>query len=114
MAHEVAHERAPYGVMSNGSSSQTPAHGSPVTLRTVLPHASRLERPDLAEDAQHLRGVAQRDVVELEVLARRDVALDQRRELPRRCRRRHPSGPALTPPSGSLIRIIWRSGWRWP
>ena len=23
-----------------------PAHGSPVTLRTVLPHASRLERPE--------------------------------------------------------------------
>ena len=31
--------------MSNGSSSATPAHGSPVTLRIVLPQPSREERP---------------------------------------------------------------------
>ena len=57
----------------------TPAHGSPVTLRTVLPHASRLERPASLIMADRLGGVGQRDVVELEVLPRRDVALAQRR-----------------------------------
>ena len=31
--------------MSNSSSLATPAHGSPVTLRTVLPQPSRLESP---------------------------------------------------------------------
>ena len=31
--------------MSKGSSSATPAHGSPVTLRIVLPQPSREERP---------------------------------------------------------------------
>ena len=38
---------AAYGVGSKGSSAFTPAHGSPVTLRTTLPQASRVETPDL-------------------------------------------------------------------
>jgi hypothetical protein len=45
VAHEVAHVGAAYGVVSK-ISSHTPAHGSPVTLRTVLPQPSRLDRPE--------------------------------------------------------------------
>jgi hypothetical protein len=45
-------------VRSNSSSVETPANGSPVTLRTVLPQPSR-----------------QRHVVDLDVLPRRDVPL---------------------------------------
>ena len=36
---------AAYGVTSKGSLAQTPAMAHPVTLRTVLPHASRVVRP---------------------------------------------------------------------
>ncbi len=43
--HEKGSQSAPYGVGSNSSPSQTPAHGSPVTLRTVLPQASRVGMP---------------------------------------------------------------------
>ena len=55
-----------------------PAQGSPVTLRIVLPQPSREERPvggDLADQRLH---VAQRHVVDLDVLAGRDVALVER------------------------------------
>ena len=37
-----------YGVTSNVSSRQTPASGQAVTLRTVLPHASRVVMPTAA------------------------------------------------------------------
>ena len=67
--------------MSKGSPSLTPAHGSPVTLRTVLPQPSREERPDVGDLADELRRVGERDVVDLDVLAGGDVALVQRRVL---------------------------------
>ena len=67
--------------MSNSSPSSTPARGSPVTLRIVLPQPSRLRKPGVAELADQLRRVGQRDVVHLDVLARGDVALAQRHVL---------------------------------
>src|SRR5947207_653967 len=52
--------------MSNSSPSVTPAHGSPVTFRTVFPQASRLER----------RNHVDRDVlVDLRVFERALLAL---------------------------------------
>ena len=46
VAHEVAHERARRRAWGRTARPRdTPAHGSPVTLRTVLPQASRVERP---------------------------------------------------------------------
>ena len=46
-------------------------------LRTVWAQASRVVRPTRADDAHDLGGVVQVDEVELEVLARRDVAAVQ-------------------------------------
>ena len=67
--------------MSKGSSSATPAQGSPVTLRIVLPQPSREERPASADLPDELGRVRQGDVVDLDVLAGGDVALVERREL---------------------------------
>ena len=55
-----------------------PAQGSPVTLRTVLPQPSREDRSASPSTRIAARRVAQRDVVELDVLARGDVALVER------------------------------------
>ena len=67
--------------MSKGSSSATPAQGSPVTLRIVLPQPSREERPASLICADELGGVGEGDVVDLDVLPGGDVALVQWREL---------------------------------
>ena len=52
-----------------------------MTLRTVLPQPSREERPTSEISRISVCHVAQRDVVDLDVLARRDVALVERRVL---------------------------------
>ena len=67
--------------MSNSSPSVIPAQGSPVTLRIVLPQPSREESPASLIRRMNLRRVGQRHVMDLDVLARRDVALAQRRPL---------------------------------
>ena len=65
--------------MSKSSPSVIPAQGSPVTLRIVLPQPSREERPASLIRRMNFAASGQRDVVDLDVLARRDVALAQRR-----------------------------------
>ena len=52
-----------------------------MTLRTVLPQPSREESPDGGDLADQRLHVAQRHVVDLDVLAGRDVALVERRVL---------------------------------
>ena len=59
--------------MSNVSSWQIPASGQAVTLRTTLPHASRVVIPDGGEPAHEGRRVVDVHVVKLDILARRDV-----------------------------------------
>ena len=56
-----------------------PASGSAVTLRTVLPQPSREDSPDGGDLADQLGHLIERHVVDLDVLARRDVRLVQRR-----------------------------------
>ena len=61
----------------------------------------------------NLAASGERDVVDLDVLAGRDVALVEGRPLLDRV------GEAsicsgVTPPIGSFTRIICTSGWRWP
>ena len=99
--------------MSNSSSAQTPAHGSAVTLRTVLPQPSRLESPDSA--ISRMYEAASRSgmwwtwmfcrVVMWPFLsgANCSIALANASIC---------SGE--TPPHGSLTRIICTSAWRWP
>ena len=48
-----------------------------MTLRTVWPQASRVVRPTLGKQAHHVAGADQVDEVELDVLARGDVAAAQ-------------------------------------
>ena len=67
--------------MSNSSPSSTPARGSPVTLRIVLPQPSREDRPASPSSRISFGRVGQRHVVHLDVLARGDVALAQRHVL---------------------------------
>ena len=63
-----------YGVTSKACVRQTPAIGHAVTLRTVLPHASRVVIPTAAKPPHNRWRVFDMDVVELEILARRDVS----------------------------------------
>ncbi len=62
-----------YGVTSNASVRQTPAYGQAVTLRTVLPHASRVVMPTAASRRMQVGRVVDVDEVQLEVLARGHV-----------------------------------------
>src|SRR5262249_53509672 len=58
-------------------------------------------------------GVAQRHVVDLDVLPGGDVAFVNGAYLSTTLAKAA-IWPGVTPPTGSLIRIIWTSGWRWP
>jgi hypothetical protein len=80
----------------------------------VLPQPSRLERPGVGELADRLRGVAQRDVVELDVLARRDVALVEAARTCSTTSANFSICSGVIPPNGSFVRIICTSAWRWP
>jgi hypothetical protein len=99
--------------VSNRSSAHTPAHGSAVTLRTVLPQPSRLERP--ASEISRMNFAASGSgmwwtwmfwrVVMWPLLsgAYFSIALAKAS-----------SWSGETPPHGSLVRTIWTSGWRCP
>ena len=99
--------------MSNSSSAQTPAHGSAVTLRTVLPQPSRLESPD--SEISRMKEAASRSgmwwtwmfwrVVMWPFLSGTNCSIALAKASI--C-----SGEM--PPHGSLTRIICTSGWRWP
>ena len=81
VADEVANERR---AVRSDVVELVVAHAGPRVAGDVADSvAARLAagQPHLAEDPQDLLRLAQWDVVELEVLARRDVALDQWREL---------------------------------
>ena len=66
---------------SNSSVGDTPACGQHVMLRTELPHASRVVRPGIGEDAHRGLDVVQLDEMKLDVLPRRDVAEPAREPL---------------------------------
>ena len=63
-----------YGVTSNAASGHTSASSHAVTLRTELPQASRVVRPDLVEAAHDRLHVGHLHEVQLDVLPRRHVA----------------------------------------
>ena len=63
-----------HGLMSSTSYGHAPARWQPATLRTVSPHASRLVSADRGEEAEHLADLLELHEVELDVLARREVA----------------------------------------
>ena len=84
-----------------------------MTLRTVLPQASRDERPTSLIMRIALAASVERDVVELEVLARGDVALLSGVYCSATSAKASICS-GVTPPKGSFTRIICTSGWRWP
>ncbi len=81
VAHEVAHVRPRVGghVEQLVASHARPRVASDVAHRVAAPLAAG--EPRLAQLADRLLGVRQRDVVHLDVLARRDVALVERHVL---------------------------------
>ena len=98
---------------SNSSPSHTPAHGSPVTLRTVLPHASRLESP-VSPIMRIAFAASERGMWWNWKFCRvvmwpffSGVYSSARSAKDSIC-----SGE--TPPNGSFTRIIWTPSWRWP
>ena len=104
---------AAYGVRSKISSSHTPANGSPVTLRTVLPQPSRDDRPD--SEALRISAAAWRSGMWWIWMFWRVVMwplLSGAHSSTTSANISICSG--VTPPIGSLIRIIWTSAWRWP
>ena len=100
--------------MSKSSSSQTPAHGSPVTLRTVLPQPSRRGEARSREISRISSAISRSGMWWIWMFWRvvmwplfsgayfsitsANVSI---------C-----SG--VMPPIGSLMRHIWTSAWRWP
>ena len=99
--------------MSNSSPSQTPAHGSPVTLRTVLPQPSRLDRPE--SETLRISSAIWRSgmwwiwmfcrVVMWPLLSGAYSSITSANMS---------IWSGVTPPIGSLMRHIWTSAWRWP
>ena len=99
--------------MSNSSPGSTPARGSPVTLRIVLPHPSRLDSP--ASPSSRISLAASASGMWCIWMFWRVVMWPLRRGTYRSI----PSAKAsswsgVTPPSGSLTRTICTSAWRWP
>ena len=99
--------------MSKGSSSATPAQGSPVTLRIVLPQPSREESP--ASLIWRMNSAASGSgmwwiwmfwrVVMWPLLSGANCSIASAKAS---------ICSGLTPPKGSFTRIICTSGWRWP
>ena len=99
--------------MSKGSPSETPANGSPVTLRTVLPQPSREERP--TSEISRISSAASGSgtwwiwmfcrVVMWPLLSGAYFSITEANAS---------ICSGLMPPIGSFTRIIWTSGWRWP
>ncbi len=99
--------------MSNSSSLATPAHGSPVTLRTVLPHPSRLDSP--ASPSSRIASSASGSgmwciwmfwrVVMWPLLSGTYFSITSAN---------FSSCSGVIPPNGSFTRIICTSAWRWP
>ena len=98
---------------SKSSPSQTPAHGSPVTLRTVLPQPSRLDRPE--SESSRIAAAASRSgmwwiwmfwrVVMWPLLSGAYFSTTSAKAS---------ICSGVMPPKGSFTRIIWTSAWRWP
>src|SRR3954464_10675289 len=99
--------------MSKGSSSHTPAHGSPVTLRIVLPQPSRLERPE--SEMRRISFAASSSgmwwswmfwrVVMWPLFSGAHSSITSAKVS---------IWSGVMPPIGSFVRIIWTLAWRWP
>src|ERR687898_518052 len=99
--------------MSKGSSSHTPAHGSPVTLRTVFPQASRVERPE--SPIVRIAFAASSSGTWWNWKFCRVVMWPLRSGVYVSARSANASiCSGVTPPKGSFTRIICTSGWRCP
>ena len=91
----------------------TPAYGSPVTLRTVLPQPSREERP--ASESSRMSAAASRSgtwciwmfwrVVMCALFCGTYFSTTSAKAS---------IWSGVMPPIGSFTRIIWTSAWRWP
>ena len=90
-----------------------PAHGSAVTLRTVLPQPSRLERP--TAEISRISAAASRSGTWWIWMFCRVVMCPLFSGAYFSTTSANVSiCSGVTPPKGSLTRIIWTSGWRWP
>ena len=92
-------------------SSRIPAHGSPVTLRTTLPHASLEERPTspIRRSTWNMSGSGTWWIWKFCRVVMWPFFSGAYRSTT------SPSTSicsGVTPPKGSLMRIIWRAGWR--
>src|SRR4051794_7068511 len=99
--------------MSKGSSSQTPAHGSPVTLRIVLPQPSRLERPE--SEMRRISLAASSSGMWWSWMFWRVVMWPLFSGAHSSITSANMSiCSGVMPPMGSFVRIIWTFAWRWP
>ena len=99
--------------MSNSSSLATPAHGSPVTLRTVLPQPSRLDSPD--SPSSRIACSASGSGMWCIWMFWRVVMWPLFSGTYFSTTSANASiCSGVTPPNGSFTRIICTSGWRWP
>ena len=99
--------------MSKSSPSVMPAHGSPVTLRTVLPQPSREDRP--ASETLRISSAIWRSGMWWIWMFWRVVMwplLSGAYSSTTSANISICSG--VTPPMGSLMRHIWTSAWRCP
>ena len=99
--------------MSKSSPSVIPAQGSPVTLRIVLPQPSREESP--ASLIRRMNFAASGSGTWWIWMFSRVVMWPLRSGAHFSIASANASiCSGVTPPSGSLTRIICTSGWRWP
>ena len=90
-----------------------PAHGSPVTLRIVLPQPSRLDRPE--SDSWRIAAAASRSGMWCSWMFCRVVMWPLLSGAYRSTTSANASiCSGVMPPKGSFTRIIWTSAWRWP
>ena len=99
--------------MSNSSPSHTPAHGSPVTLRTVLPQPSRLDRPE-SETSRISSAISRSGMWWIWMFWRVVMCPLFSGAYFSTTSAKASICSGVTPPIGSLTRIICTSAWRWP
>jgi hypothetical protein len=103
---------SPYGVTSNVPWSRTPASGSAVTLRTVLPQASRVVSPVVSStrSAPSTSGIGTKWYWMFCRVVTWPYPWPQRAATSPRVR----SCADESTPCGIFTRSIWAPSWRWP